>query len=73
MLTVPKEAATEVAMIMVEAGVTGLWNFANMELTLDDPDVTVENIHLGDSLLTLCFDVKVKKDERLAAAKEENE
>jgi redox-sensing transcriptional repressor len=51
---------------MVSAGVTGLWNFANMELSVDDPNVTVENIHLGDSLLTLCFDVKLKKDKKLA-------
>ena len=65
-LTVPKEAAKEVALTMVNAGVTGLWNFANMELTVDNPDVTVENIHLGDSLLTLCFDVKLKKEKKLA-------
>ena len=66
-LTVPKEAATEVADVMVKAGVTGLWNFANMELAVDDPAVTVENIHLGDSLLTLCFDVKQKKEKKLSA------
>ena len=66
-LTVPKEAATEVADVMVKAGVTGLWNFANMELAVDDPAVTVENIHLGDSLLTLCFDVKQKKEKKLFA------
>ena len=72
-LTVPKEAATDVAMTMVEAGVTGLWNFANMELSVPNSEVTVENIHLGDSLLTLCFDVKVKKDKRLASVSEDEE
>lgn len=66
-LTVPKEAAREVADVMINAGVTGLWNFANMELIIDDPDVTVENIHLGDSLLTLCFDVKQKKEKKLSS------
>ena len=57
-LTVPKEAACEVAMVMVEAGVRGLWNFANMELKIDREDVVVENIHLGDSLMTLCYELK---------------
>ena len=57
-LTVPKDAAYEVARTMVAAGVRGIWNFANMELKLDTPDVIVENIHLGDSLMTLCYKIK---------------
>ncbi len=72
-LTVPKEAAKEVAEIMVDAGVTGLWNFANMELSVDSPNVTVENIHLGDSLLTLCYEIKVKKDAKASAEGEKND
>ncbi len=59
-LTVPKEAAPEVAATMVSAGVKGLWNFANMELKIDDKNVIVENIHLGDSLMTLCYSIKEK-------------
>ena len=59
-LTVPKEAAFEVASVMTKAGVMGIWNFANMELKLPGQDVIVENIHLGDSLMTLCYEVKCK-------------
>lgn len=61
-LTVPKEAAYEVAQTMVSAGVKGIWNFANMELKLDNKDVIVENIHLGDSLMTLCYEIKSKNE-----------
>jgi redox-sensing transcriptional repressor len=61
-LTVPKEAAYEVAQTMVCAGVKGIWNFANMELKLDNRDVIVENIHLGDSLMTLCYEIKSKNE-----------
>ncbi len=57
-LTVPKEAAYEVAETMAKAGVRGIWNYANMELKLDTPGVQVENIHLGDSLMTLCYRIK---------------
>ena len=57
-LTVPKEAAYEVALRMVDAGVRGLWNFANMELKIDNPDIIVENVHMGDSLMTLCYAIK---------------
>ena len=62
-LTVPKEAAFDVAMEMANAGVRGVWNFANMELKLPDTDIIVENIHLGDSLMTLCYEIKSKNTE----------
>ena len=61
-LTVPKEAAYDVSITMVKAGVRGIWNFANMELKINAPGVIVENIHLGDSLMTLCYEIKIAKD-----------
>ena len=61
-LTVPKEAAYEICTTLVEAGVKGIWNFANMELKLQDKDVIVENIHLGDSLMKLCYEIKTKDE-----------
>ena len=57
-LTVPKEAAEEVCEKMIEGGIRGIWNFANMELKVDNPCVIVENIHLGDSLMKLCYELK---------------
>jgi redox-sensing transcriptional repressor len=63
-LTVPKEAAYEVTEIIVNSGVKGIWNFANMELRLDNPDVIVENIHLGDSLMALCYEIKTANEKR---------
>ncbi len=71
-LTVPKEAAYEVAETMAEAGVEGIWNFANMELKLPDhKDVIVENIHLGDSLMTLCYELKTKNDDKESKPEDE--
>ena len=63
-LTVPKEAAYDVVNTIVDAGVKGIWNFANMELKLDNPNVIVENIHLGDSLMALCFAIKTRDEKR---------
>ena len=71
-LTVPKEAAYEVAVTMAEAGVAGIWNFANMELKLPEHShVIVENIHLGDSLMTLCYEIKTKNDEKGSSSENE--
>ena len=61
-LTVPKEAAYSVANTLVSAGVGGIWNYANMELQLSSDSVIVENIHLGDSLMTLCYELKTLRD-----------
>ena len=63
-LTVPKEVAYGVAEVIVEAGVKGIWNFANMELKLEQTDVIVENIHLGDSLMALCYEIKTANEKR---------
>ena len=62
-LTVPKDAAYKVAMTMARAGVKGIWNFANTEIELEFDHVVVENIHLGDSLMRLCYEVKVRDGE----------
>ena len=43
---------------MADAGVKGIWNFANMELSLKEKNVVVQNVHMGDSLMTLCFGMK---------------
>ena len=61
-LTVPKAAALRVANTLVKAGVKGIWNFANTEFEIDAEGVTVENIHLGDSLMKLCYEMKSKSE-----------
>jgi redox-sensing transcriptional repressor len=63
-ITVPKEAAPEITDVIVEAGVKGIWNFANIEINLDRDDVIVENIHLGDSLMALCYEIKTANEKR---------
>ena len=62
-LTVPKDAAKEVAEVMAKSGVRGILNFANMELTLDEPDVIIENVHLGDYLMKLCYEMKRSRED----------
>ncbi|MCR5826671.1 MAG: redox-sensing transcriptional repressor Rex [Oscillospiraceae bacterium] len=53
-LTVPKAAAQELAEHVIALGVRGLWNFTNVELTVD-ASIFVENVHFADSLLTLSY------------------
>lgn len=57
-LTLPREAAPAVAEQLVTLGIKGFWNFSNGDIHLRDPDIPVENVHLGDSLMTLCYRIK---------------
>jgi redox-sensing transcriptional repressor len=54
-LTLPKEHAAQVAHTLAEAGVRAFWNFTSTELQDLEPTCTVETVHLGDSLMTLCY------------------
>ena len=54
-LTVPRGIARKMAETVADCGVRGIWNFTNIELELDRPEVRVENIHFSDSLLTLGY------------------
>ena len=56
-LTLPKEYALDVSARLVKTDIHGVWNFTGKELELRDSKIVVENVHLGDSLMTLCYDV----------------
>ena len=54
-LTVPQAVAQSTAVRLIDLGVQGFWNFTNVELVSNQPDVKFENIHFADSLLTLSY------------------
>ncbi|MFR5265611.1 redox-sensing transcriptional repressor Rex [Clostridium sp.] len=53
-ICVPKINAQKVCNKLVENGVKGIWNFAPVDLNVPE-DVTVENVHLSESMLTLIY------------------
>ncbi len=63
-LTLPRTYALGIAQSLVEYGVRGLWNFTGDDLHLDGLGVPVENVHLSDSLMTLCHLVEREQGER---------
>lgn len=54
-LCVPKGEAKTLVDQLVKLGVRGFWNFSHYDLALDYPDAVVENMHFGDSLMTLSY------------------
>jgi redox-sensing transcriptional repressor len=62
-LTIPKEAVRETAEHLASLGIKGLWNFASTEIELPGRDIVVQNVHMGDSLMTLTYELTKKKGE----------
>ena len=54
-LTVPQSVAQSTATHLMDLGILGFWNFTNVELVSDRPEVKFENLHFADSLLTLSY------------------
>ena len=54
-LCVPRQSAMDLAGELVEYGIQGVWNFSHYDLSVEYPQLTVENVHLGDSLMSLGY------------------
>lgn len=61
-ICVPSENAQPVCDTLVENKVKGIWNFAPIDLEASD-EVTIENVHLSESLLTLTYLLKGKNED----------
>jgi len=68
-LCIPKEAAEEMADQLVKLGIKGFWNFSHYDLSIKHPNVKVENMHFGDSLMTLSY--RLNKDQLQLELEEE--
>ena len=61
-LTVPKTEIRPTVARLTACGVNAFWNFAGLDLHLEFPNAQVENVHMGDSLMSLCYKIANKKD-----------
>ena len=62
-LCVPRQSAIEVSDELVRLGIQGFWNFSHYDLSVKYPDVTVENVHLGDSLMSLGYRLRERSEQ----------
>ncbi len=60
-LCIPKSESDIVYKKLISLGIKGFWNFSHFDLSVDNKDIIVENVHLEDSLLTLCYRVNELK------------
>lgn len=67
-IAVPRDSVNEVAGQLRSFGINAFLNFSYAEIT-SDKDTVVENIHLGDSLMRLCFKI-ADSDEKAAKSRQ---
>ena len=69
-LCVPDSAVKSVVELLYDIGIKSYWNFSHYDIALRYPDTIVENVHLNDSMMTLCYRVtetkKVLKSQKIA-------
>ena len=57
-LCIPKEAAPAIVERLLALGVRGFWNYSHYDIAHEHPEAVVENVNLGDSLMTLSYQLK---------------
>lgn len=61
-LCIPKSVTKEIVDRLTELGVRSFWNFSHYDINVEYKNIIVENVHLGDSLLTLSYGVNNNLD-----------
>lgn len=62
-LTIPRHQVQKYVSILIKYEIRGIWNFTNEYI--QNPDIVVENVNFSDSLMTLCYNIKEKKVEKI--------
>lgn len=62
---VPRGAVEELGKTLYELGVKNFWNFSHYDISLEYPDTIVENVHLNDSLMTLCYRISTGRTKQM--------
>ncbi len=54
-LCIPKSVAPKEVKRLYDLGIKSFWNFTHYYIQGDFPDTVVENVHLSDRMMTLCY------------------
>lgn len=59
---IPGPSAEELSARLIACGIVGFWNFSAFDFAKRYPGVAAVNVHLGDSVMTLSYLVKNRKE-----------
>lgn len=61
-LTLPKASVEGLIEKLYSLGIRNFWNFSHYDIARRYSDTIVENVHLSDSLMTLCYRINEKQN-----------
>lgn len=61
-LFIPRQNVESTLDRLYRMGIKNYWNFSHYDITAKYPDAVVENVHLSDNLMTLCYRMTNKGD-----------
>ena len=68
---VPPDSAESLSQVLYKLGIRNFWNFSHYDIALQYPDAIVENVHLNDSLMTLCYRISNPSSEKTSSRNKE--
>ena len=71
MLALPKDSVEKLIDKLYALGIRNFWNFSHYDIAKRYDDVVVENVHLSDSLMTLCYRITEKMRDQKETEKTE--
>ncbi|MBP3324429.1 MAG: redox-sensing transcriptional repressor Rex [Clostridia bacterium] len=54
-ICIPSSAVNKVSDDLISYGVKAFWNFSHTDISMRHPEVSVEGVHLNDSLMTMSY------------------
>lgn len=63
-LCIPKSAANLLSEKLISYGISAFWNFSHYDFRLSNQNVIVENVHLGDSLMVLSYNLRERNEKQ---------
>jgi len=60
-ICIPHAAAAELADKFISLGIVGFWNFSSYDFSYSYDNVSVVNVYLGDSMMTLSYMINHNK------------
>lgn len=63
-LCLPKDAVSAQIDMLYSLGIKNFWNFSHYDITKKYADTIVENVHMNDSLMTLCYRITQNNKEK---------
>lgn len=61
-LCIPREYVEAISDELYSLGIRSFWNFSHYDISLKHADAIVENVHMNDSMMVLCYKLSAKSE-----------